>query len=318
MNKSTIKFLLCIITIAFVTPLFATPVSSKTGELQKLKQLIRELKNTLSSAHHKQSTLQQKLKHNETAAGNLAIKIKRTKHKLTRQQKTIRHLQHEKIQYRHLLVGQQQDFEKQMRATYMLGNQTYLRMLLNHQDPNQLNRTFMYYSYLQKSRIKTIDALKYTLKRLRINRLDILHQTQKLLVLKGDQQHEYTKLNIIKHKRKQLLTTINHDIKTKQQKLNKLIANQKALEKVIARLKAEEISPTFATPLSRLRRKLHWPTKGRIDYIYGESQNIAQVCYSRHYYPLSQLDRLCVPHHQLFCTGYYCGHIGSCSHGHGQ
>ncbi len=120
-------------------------------------------------------------------------------------------------------------------------------------------------------------ALKQTLKKLRQNKQDIQQQTKKLLALQGKKQQEYAKLNAIKRSRKQLLNTINKDINTKQKKLTKLIADQKALEKVIANLKAEEISPVFATPLGKLQKKLHWPTKGKIDNLYGTTIGHSQL-----------------------------------------
>lgn len=274
------KLLLLSSLLVMSTAICAQTITTKTSALQKLKQSIGQLKTSLTSAHHQQATLQQQLKTNETAAGNLAIELKHSQHKLSQQQQLLRQLGYDNTDYRRQLATQQQDLIVQIRATYMLGTQTYLKLLLNHQDPNQLGRTFVYYDYLQKARLQTIAAIEYTLKQIQKNKRNTKHQTQKLLVLQRQQQQEYTKLTASKKRRQQLLLQINRDIKTKQQKLNQAITNQKALEKVITQLKIIEASTTFATPPGKLHKKLSWPTKGKLDNLYGQHLGHSQLTWN--------------------------------------
>jgi len=277
MGKNKIHLLLLTIGGIFLLSTSFAALSDKTNELQQLKQIINQLKTNLTSAHSTKTTLQQQLKTNETTAGSLVLALKNTTHKLSKQQKILQQLKLEKIQYQKQLLTQQKGLTVQMRDTYMLGKQTYLKMLLNHQDPDQLKRTFVYYTYLQKARIQMINALTYTLKQLQKNKKDTKRQTKNLITLKTKQQQEYLQLVASKQHRQQLLGIINKDIKTKQQKLTKLTANQKTLEKIIAQLKITQISPVFATPLNKLHKKLHWPTKGKNEYLFGKSIGHSQL-----------------------------------------
>ena len=169
MGKNKIHLLLLTIGGIFLLSTSFAALSDKTNELQQLKQIINQLKTNLTSAHSTKTTLQQQLKTNETTAGSLVLALKNTTHKLSKQQKILQQLKLEKIQYQKQLLTQQKGLTVQMRDTYMLGKQTYLKMLLNHQDPDQLKRTFVYYTYLQKARIQMINALTYTLKQLQKN-----------------------------------------------------------------------------------------------------------------------------------------------------
>ncbi len=130
---------------------------TKTEQLNKLNKTIKKLTTNIIATHHRQKTLQQMLKENEVAAGRLAIELRKTEHQLNQQYTLLEKLNINKIEYRNSLAIQQNNLAQQIRATYMLGNQTYLKLLLNHRDPNQLSRIFMYYNYLQKSRIQLIN-----------------------------------------------------------------------------------------------------------------------------------------------------------------
>jgi len=250
---------------------------TKTEQLNKLNKTIKKLTTNIIATHHRQKTLQQMLKENEVAAGRLAIELRKTEHQLNQQYTLLEKLNINKIEYRNSLAIQQNNLAQQIRATYMLGNQTYLKLLLNHRDPNQLSRIFMYYNYLQKSRIQLINQISKTLQELHKNKLNTVEQTKKLSILKQQQQQEYRKLTASKQQHIYLLHGINLQLKTQQQKLNKLLADKKVLEKVIARLKASIISADFATPLNQLHKKLHWPVKGKIEDLYGSQIEHSQL-----------------------------------------
>jgi septal ring factor EnvC (AmiA/AmiB activator) len=250
---------------------------TKTEQLNKLNKTIENLATNIIATHHRQRTLQQQLKENEVVAGKLVIELQKTEHKLDQQYTQLKKLNINKIEYRNLLAMQQNNLAQQIRATYMLGNQTYLKLLLNHQDPNRLSRIFAYYNYLQKSRIRSINQINKTLQELHENKSNTMEQTKNLSLLKQRQQQEYRKLITSKQQHIYLLHGINLQLKTQQQKLNKLLADKQALEKVIAQLKASIISADFAAPLNQLHEKLHWPVKGKIEDLYGSQIEHSQL-----------------------------------------
>lgn len=244
-------------------------VSQKASELQQLKHLIQNLKQKLSFSHHKKLTLQQQLRENEITAGNIAIQIRNTNHDLQHLKVQLVLLHRQQNYYENRLKQQQQDLINQMQTVYKLGNQTFLKMLLNHEDPSQISRTFVYFSYLQKARIKTIKAIEYTLHRIKINRIAIQKKTAELQKLQEVLKQQYAKQQNLKTKRTKLLQVISARINTQQKKLQDLVANRKALEKLIAKLKAEEASTIFGSKLGTSHHKLAWPAKGKIEDLYG-------------------------------------------------
>jgi septal ring factor EnvC (AmiA/AmiB activator) len=241
---------------------------NKMDKLNELNKAIKNLKNNISTNQHQQTNLQQQLRKNEIAAGDLAIKLKRTRDNLGWTKVLIKKLDAGKMKYQQKLKIQQDDLAEQIRATYMLGKETYLKLLLDNRDPSQVSRIFVYYNYLQKRRLELINEIEQTLRHLHNNKQQIEKETRRFLILEKQQKNELQNLNAHKKQRTHLLHKINQKINTQQQKLNKLLADKKNLEKIIARLRTE-VSPDFATPLNRLHKKLSWPTKGKINDLYG-------------------------------------------------
>jgi septal ring factor EnvC (AmiA/AmiB activator) len=259
------------VTIVFLLPLLASANTTKISELNKLKNLISKLKSSLSVAHQKQSTIQQQLKETETSAGNTANQLATTQNKLVVQKIILTHLQDQQTKYQAQLNIQQEALATQIKAIYMLNRQSTLKMLLNNEDPNKLSRLFVYAKYLQNARLTLINQYAIALQRLYDNQHHIKIETAKLAFLKSRQQQEYSQLLTIKQQRLGLLQNVNQNIKTQQQKLNKYIADEKALAAIIKRLKAQSAKVTFTQSLNKSSKKYHWPANGRLENLFGAS-----------------------------------------------
>jgi len=258
-------------------PVSCIYATNKTEQLKTINKNIKHLKTNIRVTHHKQAKLQQELKSNEIKAGNLALQLKKTQRQLALQHALLRKLIAARTYYQALLVEQQNDLAEQMRSIYMFGKQTYLKLLLNNEDPNQINRIFVYYYYLQNYRLQLINRITKTLHHLHNNKRIIEKQTKKLVALEQQQKQEYQKLTMSKQERSHLLHNINKQLKTQKQKLDRLVSDKKALEKIISHLKATAISADFATPLNKLHKKLVWPTKGKVEDLYGSSIQHSQL-----------------------------------------
>ena len=139
-----------------------------------------------------------------------------------------------------------------------------------------LSRVFIYYSYIQQAKIHAINKYYFLLKGLKKNKIEIRLQKQKLRRLKSKKQKKYNQIAHMKKKRRRLLDQINSQIKTKEQRLKALLENKKSLEKVINKIKKEK-TLLSQFPFYKLKKKMHWPTKGKIDYIYGHRIENSQL-----------------------------------------
>lgn len=239
-----------------------------TDKLNQLNKSITHLKHNIKASQHKQIGIQDELKKNEIAAGNLAIKLKSTQQNLGWTKVLIDKLDAGRIKYQAQLKIQKDDLAEQVRATYMLGKESYFKLLLDNKDPNQFSRVFIYYDYLQKRRLELINEIERTLKHLHINKQQIEKETRRFAILENRQKEELQNLAAHKKQRAYLLQKINQKINTDQKKLGKLLSDKKTLEAIIERLRTE-VSPDFAVLLNKAHKKLSWPVYGKIDDLYG-------------------------------------------------
>jgi murein hydrolase activator len=259
-GKFAILFFLCLVS--------GLGYAGKTQDLNKINKVISNLQKDLSVNVNKHVALQQQLKKNEEARGVLAISRKKTEKLLKQQQILYDQLQAKQRNYQKQLNEQQNNLFQQMRATYMLGKQSYVKVLLNQDDLARLNRTFVYYKYLQSFRWQLINELNRIIQNINKNQKVICKQEKRLLSAKQKQNREADKLKSLQNNRIIILKTTDLKIKTQKQKLNELLAQKKELERIIVKLKSSSASVKF-TPSKAPWRRTAWPTQGVVRYLFG-------------------------------------------------
>ncbi len=256
---------LIIVLVLILANNFAT--ASNTSKLQHINSKIAKLKAALGQDQKQLQNYQKKLQSAEVNMSRVSQKLQRTQTQ-TAQQKTILHrLRNSARKYKKQLQEKTKLLEKQLQAVYLLGRQPYLKMLLNQQNPDQIQRILTYYQYLNKDRFNNIKKLQQTLKQVQSNRKLLQVHTQKLSGLNRQQQQERQRLVQLQKNRRQAIRKIRNSINTKQQRLDQLITNKQALEKTLRQL--EKTSQTIGGNFSRLKGKLIWPTRGKLNQHFG-------------------------------------------------
>jgi len=266
MNKiKSIRYrLLCLIFLYFIS---IVCYANKAQELNKINKVIKNLQQDLSKSVSKQTVLQKQLKVNEEERGALAISRKKTDNQLKQQQFLYDKLCIKQKLYQNQLEEQRNILGQQMRAAYMLGEQSYFKILLNQDDPTKINRTLVYHKYLQDFRWQFIVNLNQTIQNIKNNQSAIYKQQQKLLTIKNEQILESKKLKILQNDRITILNNTDLKIKSQQQKLKELFSQKKELEKIIAKLASS--STAKFVPANAPWQKAIWPTHGIVHYLFG-------------------------------------------------
>lgn len=159
---------------------------------------------------------------------------------------------------------QQQHLAQHLIASYQLGNEQYLKLLLNQQNPYMVSRLLDYYKYINQARVDTINKLYSTQKALDTKNSELDKTLRRLQSL--NQQYELQKKEqlVEQQQRQAILAQLNQSIASKANRLEKLKADKERLSKVIRRVsKAPHRNPkkfNFAS----MRRRMDWPTQGKV------------------------------------------------------
>ena len=272
---SLVLFLCLLLTASFNQQTFAQPfvqplVQESTDEkLSNVKSAISKQKTTIKQVDSKRQKLLTQLKNDDLAIAKVINALNKTDTSLKKTKKRLNELVKEKSQINQAKKQQETVLAKQLRTAYSTGHHDYLKLILNQQDPSSVQRTVTYYQYLNKARIKEIDQYKATIVQLVEITNQQQQQAEQLQNLESEQKQQKVSLENNKQKRKATVAQLNQQLLSSKQRLAKLEQEEADLVAALTRIAELSKQEVDLTGLSKLKRKLSWPVKGRINRSFG-------------------------------------------------
>ncbi|UZE97031.1 murein hydrolase activator EnvC family protein [Alkalimarinus alittae] len=278
-NRLVIRALPFIVLLLLLFPISPSHLSAANSEpevspkqLKELKKTIGKLNNELDKAEGRKNELQKRLKQSELEISRIGKDIHKVQQQLNDAQKRLKALQVKKKALELQLKNQQSYLKKQIVTAYSLGRQPAVKVLLNLEDPQKIDRTLAYYDYFNKARAKEIESYRSTINQLSSTRTEIDQENEKLINARSQLVTSKSELNESQRARKRALAKLNSSIKGKSREIEKLTNDQKRLEKLLQEVEkaiAELKLPEDSRPFSQLKSKLPWPTHGKVTKYYG-------------------------------------------------
>ncbi|WP_448565181.1 murein hydrolase activator EnvC family protein [Thalassotalea ganghwensis] len=250
----------------------ASPVNAfqdSDDKLSQVKQAIDQQKTTIRRVNSERAKLESTLKQNELAIAAVVKKLNQTQQGLANTKKKLAQLDQ---QQKHLSKQKKQQetlLAKQLRAAYSSGNHDYIKLLLNQQDPGEVQRNVSYYQYLNKARISEIEQFKSTIDELEQVELAQRQQAQQLESLQVQQAKQKQDLDAGQAQREQTLKELNKELLSSQQQLEQLEQQEAELVAALARIAKLSQQEVNLKGLDHLKRKLSWPVNGKIRRSFG-------------------------------------------------
>jgi len=238
-------------------------------KLNSVQQAIAKQESTIFKANKARTALEQQLKNDDLAIAKAAKAINNTKQQLATTKKKISRLSKEKQQLSAQKRTQERLLAKQLRSAYTTGQHDYLKLLLNQEQSEKIQRTISYYQYLNKARIEEIEKFKATIAQLMLVTTQHQEQVAQLQKLKENQQQQQLALKNNKTSRSKTLASLSKKLLSDKQKLAKLKNEEAHLTAALQKLTELIRKEIDLTGLSKLKRKLAWPVKGRLLRSFG-------------------------------------------------
>lgn len=267
---------LVILSLLFASPLQAEQSSRNANAQQQsrakltgVQKAIAKQESNIFDTNKQRNSLEQQLKTDDLAIAKVAKAINKIEGKLSATQYKISALALEKKQLTIAKKRQERLLAQQLRAAYTTGQHDYLKLLLNQDQSEKIQRTISYYQYLNQARTKEIDNFQITIAQLL--EVSTEHQTQVeyLQLLKNDQLQQRTQFKNRKSQRSKTLKKLSRQLLSSKQQLNKLKAEENNLNQALNKLAAIIQAEIDLTGLSKLKNKLSWPVKGRMLHRFG-------------------------------------------------
>ena len=242
-------------------------------DLAELRKRIKGLSQSIEAERGKMDQFRHDLREVENNIGQVSLKLRIIEGNLKRQQKLLSSLYEREKSQSAVLADHQQLLSRQIRAAYAMGRQERIKVILNQEDPALLGRMLKYHDYLSEERAKRITTIKEILSRLEETRETIGAEETRLKALREKVVSRKSELEKVKEARKKVLAQLKKKITGNDKELARLKRDAKDLKKLIASLQdaladipAQEVQQK---PFKSLKRKLPWPTKGKIAAGFG-------------------------------------------------
>lgn len=257
---------------------------AKENELKQLREGIESVRKAIQSDAERRNSLVGELKKADetiqSARGELAqVRAKR--------QGAEQQLQELRAQQN--LAGTKLQLERaalarELRLSYMNGRAEQFKLLLNQQDPAQLGRMMTYYGYFGRARAEHIQSINEQLAHIELIKERMSDQTSQLKEIESESERSAKALAAARQKRAATLAQVETKLKTGTQRLDKMQAEARALERLLESLRqameqqaAQSRGSTGgkATPSAPPagRGTWPWPVKGEVLARFGQSRS---------------------------------------------
>jgi len=272
--------LICI--LAFLYPISA--FSDNQENLKTLRERIQLLQKDLASKETIKQSTSNMLHETERTIGIINQKLTRIIENDRQANEDFKQLQ---IQYKHIkneVEIERNQLERLFYQQYLGGQQDYLRLMLNQQDPNQIARNIHYYKQLSLARSGSIENLQdnqYKIEAL----AQVSHQKkEEITAIQTEYFAQRKKLEQDKNKHQIMLAQISGQITQQQQEIYKLENDEKRITHLvneISKLLVQEKprktptnsklpdASTAGIPFASLKGKLNLPVRGKLLNSFG-------------------------------------------------
>lgn len=236
-------------------------------QISQIRKEISQLDEWLKKANSEKSGLAAQLRKEEKAIDQVSRDIRANQERIGTLLKQLAQLEQD-FKAQQLILRQQKDFyARQIRASYLQGQQPALKLMLNADSPQDAMRQMRYLGYLNQARSEKIETYQEALAQLKATEEQLLTQKTELAQEREALAESQKRLNASLAERKHVLARLDSNIKNEAARLSALKSDQtrletlvKEIEQALAKIQRAQIQ----RPFGKQRAKLPWPTHGKV------------------------------------------------------
>ncbi|THB68304.1 MAG: hypothetical protein D6B27_02820 [Gammaproteobacteria bacterium] len=242
--------------------------SSNDKKLKKIRQRIEVVVKSLEKKEGKKNKVVNDLRSIERKIGKVSRNLSELSEQLKAKKQEILQLRLKKKQEIKMLDKHKDALSNQIISAYIMGRQSYIKMMLNQKDPAMVARINVYYDYLNKDRAKKIKEVVTILNGIDEIELQLQSNISEVEKIKQKRENDIAELNFVKKDRKNILDKISKILQAERSSLKSLRLDEKKLINLINELRdvLSDIPDNLEKKISfkSLKGKLSLPVDGGI------------------------------------------------------
>lgn len=254
---------------------------AREAKLERLRAQIQTLQRELNETRGRRDHAREELQAHERQIDSLLRTLRTLDARLAQDNRALEALQGRVARERTRLREETTVLEAQLRAAYAMGQQPYLKMLLNQEQPSAAARVAAYYRYFNAARLERIDEIQGSLLRLAVLEDEVRTRREELAALRATQIGDKRALEETRAKRSELVARLNREVRNRTEEIARLKADETRLERLLREIRTylPEPSPPpgQAERFAALKGRLPLPFAGRIAARFGEPRGIGDL-----------------------------------------
>ena len=301
-----LTFSLAIMVAPFTLPSTAFAESSvnkkqlSDSHLKKLRDDINELQSYLKKAQDDHKDLVTSLRKSDEEVAKMSKQVERIKQSLKEERARLKKLKSEQASLNLNKTSQQKTLQDIILATYKLGQEPQLKLLLNQQDPSKMARNLSYLQYFNQAHQTQIKQYRTTLDKIDAVTNQVAEKKKSLQGKLADLKVTHKSLKKKQQQQQQTAAALNKKIKGSNQKLSRLQQDRQNLMSLLG--KVEEVFLPYernkeSRPFRKLKGKLPNPIQVKPKRMFGMVQSNGKQRWQGWLYPASEGNGVRAIHH---------------------
>ncbi|MBH1705020.1 peptidoglycan DD-metalloendopeptidase family protein [Stenotrophomonas maltophilia] len=234
------RCLLLGLALALALPLPGAAQTTRETErkLQKLRSELKGVAQERRQIEGQRGQASQQLREADEKVARTGRALAQTETALREQGRALAEAEQRRSTLQVNLAQQHRELAGLLRAAYQLGNHAPLKLLLSQDTVADANRALAYHRYLQRERAQRITTLTADLKELEALQAQIAERKQKLQGAQQDQKQQAAALEADRRDRAKTVASLDERFKDQREKEQALGQDAKALETLLANLRA--------------------------------------------------------------------------------
>ncbi|WP_164133491.1 murein hydrolase activator EnvC family protein [Stenotrophomonas maltophilia] len=224
--------------LALPLPSGAQTTRETERKLQKLRTELKGVAQERRQIEGQRGQASQQLREADEKVARTGRALAQTEAALREQGRALAEAEQRRSTLQGNLAQQHRELAGLLRAAYQLGNHAPLKLLLSQDTVADANRALAYHRYLQRERAQRITTLTADLKELEALQAQIAERKQKLQGAQQDQKQQAAALEADRRDRARTVASLDERFKDQREKEQALGQDAKALETLLANLRA--------------------------------------------------------------------------------
>lgn len=275
-----LRYAVFVLTIAATSAAAQPAAQTSSADLERINAAIAAAEKQLAASREKRGAVAAEIEASEKAILDTARALTTVRADLARQQQALAELRNTQQQLAEDSAAQQRMIANYARRAWMSGNEEYLKLLLNQDDPQRSARVLRYYRYFSAARAEKIASFRQTLAELAQVGTDIETATAALAAQQDELAARQQQLAARQQERQTLLARLDNELSERDAALEQLEMDKIEIELLMLELQsslAEISSVPDEEPFAARKGQLNWPLDGPHMNRFGARHSLGDV-----------------------------------------